>query len=189
MTVSDAALVTVEAFEQIIALPENQDRRLELIAGEIVETMPTEEHSAIQLLIASLIREFVIRHKLGRMGIEVRHQLPNAPGHSLIPDVSFTAGVRPLVKHGAVPYMPDLAVEVLSPSDSLRQTREKAAYYLANGTRLVWIVNPAKRIVLVLTPQEDDVLLENETLNGGDVLPGFTVAVRTLFIDPFLDAE
>ncbi|MDX2161724.1 MAG: Uma2 family endonuclease [bacterium] len=186
MTVSDA-LYTVAQFMHIIALPENQDRRLELIAGEIVETMPTEEHSEIQGLIYTLLRAFALKHKLGRVGIEVRHQLPDAAGHSLIPDVSFIAGIRPLMKEGAVPHMPDLAVEVLSPSDSLRQTREKAAYYLANGTRLVWIVNPAKRIVLVLTPQEDDVLLEHETLHGGDVLPGFTVAVQALFVDSLME--
>ena len=77
--------------------------------------------------------------------------------------------------------MPDLAVEVKSPDDSLSKLREKAAYYLANGTLLAWLVYPKKRLVIVLTPDSEEILTEDDTLDGGDVLPGFTLPVRDIF--------
>jgi Uma2 family endonuclease len=88
------------------------------------------------------------------------------------------------VKKGSVPEMPDLAVEVKSPDDSLKLLRDKAHYYLANGTRLVWLVIPEKRLVEVYTPDDEQILTEEDTLSGEDVLPGFTLPVRDIFADP-----
>jgi Uma2 family endonuclease len=60
--------------------------------------------------------------------------------------------------------------------------RDKAAYYLANGARLVWLVYPKKRMVEVLYPNgEFDIFSEGETLSGGEVVPGFTMAVQDVF--------
>lgn len=59
--------------------------------------------------------------------------------------------------------------------------REKADYYLANGVRLVWLVYPEKHLVVVHTPDTEDILTENDTLDGGDVLPGFKLPVRDIF--------
>ena len=81
--------------------------------------------------------------------------------------------------------MPDLAVEIKSPSDSGRQMREKAEYYLANGARLVWLVYPQKRLIEAYSLDADvEILLEDDTLTGGDVLPGFASAVAEVFADP-----
>jgi Uma2 family endonuclease len=183
--VAQEKLVTVEEFEAFLESPESDDRLFELIHGEIVEKVPTEEHSIAVGNLYSALREFSRPGKLGRVGIEVRHGKPEDNYNDRIPDVSFTAAERLLavVTEGAVPHMPDIAIEVKSPKDKLKKLREKAEYYLANGTRLVWLVYPAKRLVTVLTPTSEDILTEDDTLTGGDVLPGFTLSVRDIFAE------
>jgi Uma2 family endonuclease len=184
MVVSKERLYTVEEFEDFIAQPTNREHLFELIHGEIVEKMPTEEHGEIALIIGSAVRAFVAKYKLGRVGVEIRHQMPEDKRNSRMPDVSFVAGNRPRVTEGGVPQMPDLAVEIKSPADSLKELREKAQYYMLNGTRLVWIVDPAKKLIVVLTPDDEQILLENEILDGGDVLPGFALPLKEIFTDP-----
>jgi Uma2 family endonuclease len=81
-----------------------------------------------------------------------------------------------------VPMAPDLAVEVLSPSDRMADALAKVAMYLQAGTPLVWFVNPATRTVVVFRSETDPVMLsEGDTLDGGDVLPGFSVPVAEIF--------
>ena len=80
--------------------------------------------------------------------------------------------------------MPDLAVEVKSPDDSYAEIREKATYYLNNGVKLVWLVYPDGRRVEVFAAGAEAVTLEAEnTLTGGDVLPGFQTKVSAIFED------
>lgn len=177
-------LYTVEEFEQFADSPENRERLLELIDGEVVEKVPTEEHGMITGNIFGPLWNYVQRSKAGRVVTEARHRKPGDNRNARLPDVSYISGKRPLVKKGSVPQMPDLAVEVKSPDDSLKQLREKARYYLANGTRMVWLVNPEKRLIEVYTPDDEQVLDDTDTLSGGDVLPGFTLVVRDVFVDP-----
>lgn len=77
--------------------------------------------------------------------------------------------------------MPDLAVEVQSPSNTLKGMQEKAAYYLLNGTRMVWLVYTEKQLIEVLTPHDRQLLTINDSLSGGDVLPGFMLPLKTIF--------
>jgi Uma2 family endonuclease len=178
-------LYTVKEFEQIADSPENVERRLELVNGEIVEKpMPTEEHGVITGNIYGPLWNFVNPRKLGRVVIEVRYRKPDDQHNARIPDIAFSSAKRPLVKQGSVPEMPDLAVEVLSPDQSLKELREKARYFLANGTKLVWLVIPEKRLIEVYTPDKEEVLTEIDTLEGDNVLPGFSMAVRDVFADP-----
>lgn len=163
---------TIDEFEAFIARPEHADRLFELINGEIVEKVPTEEHSLVVGDLYLLLRLFVDEHDLGRVAFEVRRKVPHD---------DHNARLLPVVKRGAVPQMPDLAVEVQSPSDSPKKLLDKAAYYLANGTRLVWLVYPDKRLVEVLTADDRQFFTENETLTGGDVLPGLTMPVTAIF--------
>ena len=101
-----------------------------------------------------------------------------------IPDLSFITHEKgALVREGAAPYMPDLAVEVQSPGQSDKLMADKAAYYLANGTRMVWLVYPEKRIVEVLTPDDRQLLNDENTLSGGDVLPNFSLPIREIFAE------
>lgn len=176
-------LYTVDEFEQFLKQPENRDRLFELVNGEIVEKMPTEEHGIISLRIGSKLLIFSDANHLGRVGVEIRHQTPEDRYNDRIPDVSFTVDTTaPVVRQGAIPHFPDLAVEVKSPDDSYRQMRDKAAYYLTNGVKLVWLIYPEKRLVEVY-PVEGDIQILNEadTLDGGDVLPGFSLRVSDIF--------
>jgi Uma2 family endonuclease len=172
----------LDEFEDFIALPENRDRLFELINGEIVEKMPTQQHGIITLNIGGEVRTHVKQNNLGRVGVEVRHQMPGDKFNSRLPDISFYADTTtPVVERGAMLRMPDLAIEIKSPDDSLKEMAEKAAYYLANGSRVVWLVYPEQRLVEVLTSDDRQLLTETDTLDGGSVLPGFQMAVRDIF--------
>lgn len=180
-----AKLYTVDEFEQFIDLPENADRLFELVDGEIVEKLPTEEHSVVAGNIAFALRTFTQPRKLGRVLFEVRHQLLNDDRNSYLPDVEFTRSERkqPIVTQGAVPQLPDLAVEVKSPSDSRAAMRRKAVYYLDNGVSLVWLVYPNTQQIEVWTNENFNTMGVNDTLDGGDVIPGFAMPVADVFAD------
>lgn len=115
------------------------NRAYELINGEIVEKVPTEEHSLIAGNIFAGLRAFAKEHNLGRVAFEVRRQIPGDHHNARLPDVEFTSKDRllPVVREGAVPQMPDLAVEIKSPTDTYIGLREKAIYYLKNRSKLV----------------------------------------------------
>lgn len=175
-------LYTVEEFDAFLEQAEHQGRLYELVNGEIVEKVPTEEHGIIVLRIGSKLLVFVEAHKLGWVATEARHRVPHDKHNDRLPDISFrTAASGPVVKRGAVMQMPDLAVEVKSPDDSLKDMRDKAAYYLANGSRMVWLVLPEKRMIEVYTADEQQILTEGDILSGGEVLPGFTMAIEDVF--------
>lgn len=113
---------------------------------------------------------------------EARYQLPDDPDHSFIPDLSFVLSAgRTLVEEGAAPYLPDLAVEVQSPEQSDKFMADKAGRYLSGGSRMVWLIYPRKRLVEVLTAHNRHLLTEADRLTGGDLLPGFDVAIRDIF--------
>ncbi len=174
--------ITIEAFEAFIKKPEHQGSLFELINGEIVEKMPTEEHGIIAGNIITEINLYLRQHKIGRAGVEIRHRMPGDDRNSFLPDVAFIADLnRAVVDKGAVPRMPDLAVEIQSPDDSLKLLREKVRYYLANGAKLVWLVLIAQRMIEGYTLDKEYILTENDLLTGEDILPGFEVPVRQIF--------
>jgi Uma2 family endonuclease len=174
---------TLGEFEALIALPENADRRLELIAGEIHEKMPTELHGLLIFILAGEIYIFLRANPIARAGVDVRHRAPGDEHNDLRPDLSVTMQVEaPIVGRGVVPRMPDLAVEVKSPDDTYAAMRRKADYYLAHGARLVWLFYPEKRLVEVYKKDADSALLDaTDTLDGGDVLPGFRLPLAELW--------
>lgn len=181
--VVEQRLYTVEEFEQLADSPENRDRLLELIDGEMVEKVPTEKHGMTVGNIYGHLWTLVRQTRSGRVVMEVRHRAPGDNHNARIPDISYIAGNRPPVEKGSVPLMPDLAVEVKSPDDRWKDLREKARYYLAHGCKMVWLVHPEKRFVEVYTADEELVLFEDDLLDGGDVLPGFQMRVRDIFED------
>jgi Uma2 family endonuclease len=111
--------------------------------------------------------------------------MPGDAHNARMPDIAFTSRDRalPVAKSDAVPQMPDLAIEIQSPDDSVLRMREKALYYLTNGGKLVWLVFPCKQQIEVHTADEIRTLGINDTLNGGDVLPGFALAVKDIFAE------
>ncbi len=176
-------LYTIEEFERFIAQPAHSGRLFELINGEIVEKMPTEEHGIIAGIFVTAFNNYLKDHRIGRAGVEVRHHVPEDVRNDYIPDVSFISNERALAvtKKGAVPQMPDLVVEIKSPDDSNIQLREKALYYLKNGSRMVILTFPAKRQIEGHTEESVHTLGMEDTFDGGDVLPGFTLAVKDIF--------
>lgn len=179
---------TLDEFEALVDLPENAERLLELVDGEIVEKVPSELHALSASNISGDLRNWVKPRTLGRVTVEPRHQMPReqqdpARPHSRLPDVAFTSAERalPVVERGAVPQMPDLAVEIQSPGQSDKYMWDTAAYYLANGARMVWLIYPTRQLVEVLTPTTRQLLTINDTIDGGDVLPGFTMPVSACF--------
>ncbi|MBZ0297255.1 MAG: Uma2 family endonuclease [Anaerolineae bacterium] len=175
-------LYTVEEFEDILARPENRDRLLELVDGEIVEKVPAQKHGVIAGNVFGFLWNHCRMTEQGRVEQEVRHRLPGDEHNDRLPDVSYYADAsKPLVERGPVPYFPDLAVEVKSPDDSWPGMRAKARYYLDNGCRMVWLLYPEKQLIFVLTADDEDVLTADDSLSGGEVVAGFSVLVREIF--------
>jgi Uma2 family endonuclease len=172
----------VNDFEEFLALSENRDRLFELVDGEIVQKMPTREHG---IIVGNIVTEFNLylrQNPIGRAAVEARHRPANDDENDRLPDISFVSGLdKPVERKGPALYMPDLAVEVKSPDDSNKEMRAKADYYLANGSRMVWLVYPDKRLVEVHTADDFQIHTIDDTLDGGDVLPGFKLAVRDVF--------
>lgn len=167
--------------------PENAEKRFELLNGEIIEVPSASPiHNAIVAAIFYFLYGFVRSHQLGLVfGDSTTYLLPN--GDELIPDVSFISKERqgwPLPK--AFEYAPDLAVEVASPSNSERQLLDKAESFLESGTKIVWLVFSETRSIYVCRRNADGSLTLRKvtadgTLDGEDVLPGFTLPVRDVF--------
>lgn len=173
--------------EEPVKLPE----RYEVINGEIVEVEPMSAYAAE--VTNKLNEEFVIysrAKKTGRSRVELACSipLPDDRTRTRIPDVAFYSyerwpAERPVPFYGnPIDVVPDLAVEVISPTDMWDDVTDKAHEYLRAGVRLVWVVAPKQQQVHVYTTPEDVVILKaTDDLDGGDVLPGFKVNVGSLF--------
>jgi Uma2 family endonuclease len=169
-------------FEAFLKLPENSDRLFELIDGEIVEKMTTEQHGVIAALFATFINIFLFANPIGRVAVESRHRPAKDKRNNRLPDVSFVSDVnRPIERQGAALYIPDLCIEIQSLGDSAKKMADKATFYLANGAKMVWLVYPNKQLVETLTLDNRELLGIEDTIDGGDVLPGFTLAVKQVF--------
>ena len=161
--------------------------RGELIRGVLCETMPTgQEHGEIVVNLAVMLGAFVKPRKLGRLtASDSGVWLEREPDTVREPDIAyFSAEKIPLGVRvtGYAEAVPDLVVEVASPSDSLREVNDKALMWLGYGVRMVWVVNPHTRAVDVYREgRAASTLTENDALDGLDALPGFTCAVRDVF--------
>lgn len=181
-------LYTAEDLWGLSHLPENENKRLQLIEGEIYEMPPAGgEHGGITLDLGSQIRAYVKAHDLGyTTAAETGYILFKNPNgkHTVVgADVGFVSKARlpEGLPKGYVPLAPDLAVEVVSPGDSADDIDQKVVLYLRYGTRLVWVFYPKTRTVIAHTPDGIQRLDVSDTLDGGDVLPGFRLAVRDVF--------
>lgn len=176
--------ISIEEFEHFLADFIESDRRFELINGEIVEKMPTVLHGIIVLILGGALLGYLRENPIGYATVEGRYRAPGDNMHDVIPDLSFINIEKGApVSKGAAPYMPDLAVEVQSDGQSDKFMTDKAAYYLANGSRMVWLVYPQQRIVEIITSDSRHLLTTAENISGGDVLPGFSFPIRDLFAE------
>lgn len=176
---------TIEDFEAFTVRPENRDRSFELIDGEIVEkAMPTEEHALIVNLFLYHLTGYAMGRKIGLPGPESRFRVPGDTKNSRRPDISMVIDPDvPVTTKGAASHTPDVIVEVKSPDDSNDDLRDRARFYIVNGAKLVWLVFPRPKIIEVYRPGvPSEMLTADDTLDGYDVLPGFSLPAGTLFI-------
>lgn len=177
------------AMEQdVIDADEHEDRLCELVDGVLVEKVMGLQESVVASFLGELIGAFVRARNLGLVA-GADGMLRLLPRLIRIPDVSFISWSR--IPGGRMPrekvpaLAPDLAVEVLSESNTRAEMRRKRGEYFAAGGRLVWEVDPETRTIDVYRPgqQEPTRLTEADTVTGEDVLPGFTLALRVLFAE------
>ena len=171
--------------EEFWVSPENGKHR-ELVAGEVVETMPTGGvHSAVARRVIEQLGAWARAGDRGEVGPESGFILARDPDLVRAPDVFYVAKSRfpPTgVPEAFWPMAPDLAVEVISPWETAVEIHDKAIEYLDAGTALVWIIYPRSQEVVVQTPDGlSRTLRENDVLQDEKVLPGFRCAVEELF--------
>jgi Uma2 family endonuclease len=192
-------LLTADEFDE---LPDPGDgSKLELDEGVVVvarpapeseEMMVTFDHGEIQAAIGSALRSFARQHRLGRVVVEAHFRFQaGADGEEVVrgPDVAFVRRERlpeaARLRQGSAPVVPDLAVEVVSPSDRAADVERKVRQYLAAGAVRVWVVYPSDRTVTVFRPSGDghrynkgDTLFSDEA--GFDV-DGFVLPLSEVF--------
>jgi len=185
-TIEIDRLYTNADFEHLFL---GDERHLELMDGKLIEKMPIgDEHTRIARKLEAAIIIFDQKDTLGYSWRASTFDL--GPGYVLEPDLAYIVAERvPTVVKGYIKVVPDLAVEVHSPSDlSSKAGRDAAAFkvraYQSVGVRFIWTINPKKQTVEVYNQFEAApmvVLGINDTLDGGDVIPGFKMAVADLF--------
>jgi Uma2 family endonuclease len=172
----------------LIRLQKKHGRLFELVEGTLVEKPVGLDQAFVGGNLFGPLWNYVQAHPIGRVyGADA--MLSVLPGLVRLPDISFLSAdqvAKHVQKRRAIgPFSPTLAVEVLSPSNTVKEMERKRKEYFLGGTRLVWIVDEETRTVEVWTSPDDCVrLTEDDTLDGGDVLPGFRLPLREIFVDP-----
>jgi Uma2 family endonuclease len=186
MITTTPTTMTAEEFEVFAALPENEDLLLEFIDGEISEVVSSLTSSEIAIIIAVAIGVYLKTNPLGRLtGSDGGFRVGR---NRFIPDVAYTskarlASFKGLKGYGPIP--PDIAIEVISPSDSIRKVTKKISNYMAAGV-IVWAVWPEDQQIDVHIPgQETQALTIKDTLDGtahtNGLLPGFALPLSEVF--------
>lgn len=179
---TSTALMTAEELFQL----EDDDFRHELINGELI-TMPPPglPHGRITLRLAGPLLQFVLDHELGDVFDNIGFKLTSNPDTVLGPDISFLTKERLQEGHdiqGYWPGPPDLAVEVLSPSDRPSMVRTRISRLFGYGVRQLWILNPKNSTVTVYRSPSDSVTFSgSDYLEAQDLLPGFRISLDSIF--------
>lgn len=179
-------LMTAEEFYLFSQLPENEDRLLELERGEVVEmSRPGKRHGLVCGNVVGILRNYAIARKAGYVcsndtGVVVEREPDTVRG----PDVVFFEDAKAFAevdeKYGNTP--PILAVEVLSPNDSVGKVNRRVKEQLLFGTRLVWVVDPdALNVTVYQLGKEYFVLEVNDEVAGQEILPDFRCPVAEFF--------
>jgi Uma2 family endonuclease len=172
--------------DELLLMPDSR-WGYELVRGKLKKYMPAGNlHGIIALKIGRIIGNFVEDNNLGVVvAAETGFKIFQNPDTVRAPDSAFISNER-LAKHGITekffPDAPNLAVEVVSPSDKKKDVEEKIKDYLAAGVELVWVIYPQKQIVVVHRQTEVvSILFETDELEGEEVLPNFRLPLEKLF--------
>jgi Uma2 family endonuclease len=183
MSSTTTRLVTAD---ELLMMPDD-GFHYELVKGELKRMPPTgDEHGGVTMTLAAPLYQYVKLNKLGRVyAAETGFKLESDPDTVRAPDIAFVSTERIEAAGRVQGYRsgaPDLAVEVFSPGNTKREMAEKVEQYFAAGARLVWVVNPKSKTVTVYRSLTDvTVLTEKDTLDGGEVVPGFQIPVAEIF--------
>jgi Uma2 family endonuclease len=182
-------LYTAEDLWELSHSPEYNEKRLELSEGVLIIMAPAGiQHGNFAMKLGHRIAAYVEAHEMGVVtAAESGYILfTDADSKDTVraPDVGFISKQR--IPEAGLPEgyfqgAPDLAVEVVSPNDTAEEVQQKVNEYLQAGTRAVWVFYPKPQTIAVYTPSDTQTLRPGDTLDGGDVLPGFTLAVQDLF--------
>lgn len=171
----------------LVELAERADKVLcELVEGTLVEKTVGQYESALAMYLGRLLLNFIDEHDIAGYVTGPDGGYRMSTGGVRLPDVSFTTGERmpddDTRRDPVAGWVPDLGIEILSPSNRPGENDRKVREYFESGMRLVWYVDPPTRTVRVFTSPTHVVSHgENDTLDGGDLLPGFELSVRDLF--------
>jgi Uma2 family endonuclease len=176
----------------VIAVHDRENRLCELVDGTLVDKVMGFDESIYAALLLGTLLDYLKTHDLGKI-VGADGMMRIFPGMVRIPDTAFISWARyPKRKRrrGEIPQVvPDLVVEVLSEGNTPKEMARKLDEYFRAGVRLVWYVNPKRRNVRVYTARNRSVLLrEDDTLDGGDVLPGFALSIRDWFAEAVRNA-
>ena len=172
--------------EELLRMPDD-GFRYELVRGELRKMAPAGyDHGRIAASIAIRLGMHVMEGGLGEVSIaEPGFRLESDPDHVRVPDAAFVRRERAPAARGMpgfFPGAPDLAIEVISPSDSYTEVEEKVADWLNAGTLAVIVVDPRRRTIKVhRSPAEAVVLTEADVLAVEEVVPGWQMSVRDIF--------
>lgn len=183
--------ISADDFLEIVGSPEYAELRAELVDGEIITmSKPSGLHGQITMLLGAKIFNYAADKGLGIVtAAETGFVLERNPdGRDSVRglDIAFIRGARvpSVLPDQLLTVAPDLAVEVISPSNEAEDIHRKIRQLLAAGTALVWVVYPTTRTVEVHRPSGAITLEGDDLLSGGDVLPGFEIPVREIFPAP-----
>jgi Uma2 family endonuclease len=170
----------------LIQLLRKTKRLYELVDGVLVEKPMGFMESEIACVLISLLLDFVREHDLGLV-VGESGVVRLMPGLVRMPDVSYVSWkqlpARTCPKEPIPGLAPDLAIEVLSKSNRRREMQRKRREFFLAGVQLVWFIDPRKRTVTVYTPAgRSSVLAEDQTLDGGEVLPGLAISLKEIFL-------
>ena len=162
------------------------NKRTELVRGVLMVREPAGfRHGEVIMQLAKPLALFVDAHDLGRvLAAETGFKLASNPDTVRAPDIAFVSRRRvPSPSPKGYPALaPDLVVEVLSPDDRPGEVLGKVAEWLSAGCRLVWVLDPDRRVARVYRADGSELLLaEHDALDGEDVLPGFSCQLVAIF--------
>ncbi|MCY3832315.1 MAG: Uma2 family endonuclease [Chloroflexi bacterium] len=182
-------LYTVDDVLELQGWDGKRDRKYELINGDLIEMSPTNyPHGRLAGRLFRYFEDYAESRNLGEASVEAGFHPANDRSTLLAPDVAFITRARlpDPESFTLVGFMPDLAVEIKSPSNTMAELRRKSTIYLENGAQLVWLIDPMKRIAEICRLGESGQLQTRTVgpdgkLSGEDLLPGFVLELRHLF--------
>lgn len=178
-------LMTIAEFEALLDTLPDDGKKYELTHGVLIEMPPPKpNHNLIAAWIVTFVNLYLLKNKLGLAITEMGVRLFADDSTLYFPDVAYISFARlpdpDLTKY--IPMAPDLAVEIVSPSNTSEEISTKVSDYLRAGTQLVWVIYPKTQMTYVYQPDGRYQIVDgNGVLSGGEVLPGFTLPLHDIF--------